>query len=127
MAEEFDKFDLLATAKRRRREQIAGRSREIHIPEWDLVIHVRPKNLIEHARTLEIARSGNREELADLIVLRAMTKDGAPMFQPAHVREIRALDADVIDRVAASILDYDAEMSAEAAPGETLAEAAQKN
>jgi len=122
-------FDLLATAKAHFHDQIAGLSTALEVPEWGLTLHVRPANLRERARMVVLARAGDLEGMAEMLVLRARTAEGKPVFQRAQLDELATrVDTRIVERIAQQIMQFDADNQAalEAGTGDVV-EGIEKN
>lgn len=116
-------FDLLAKAKAHFRDQITGASLEIEVPEWGLSFHVRPPTLKERARMLELTRARGVGSFAEIVVLRARTAAGVPMFQAAQVGELEGqVDAGVLEVVGTKILNFDTKLMEARTQGGTVGE-----
>ena len=112
---DVDAFDILATAKATFREQLAGRLTAIPVPAWALTIYWRPPTMAQRAKWNAITAAGSLvEAIPDLIVMRACTQDGAPMFSRAHLVDFRErVDSEILMQIGTRILELDAALFAE--------------
>lgn len=105
---DLDSFDLLAKAKAHFHDQIAGLSKALEVPEWGLTLYVRPANLRERARMVVWARAGDLEGMAEMLVLRARTAEGKPVFSRGQLDELQTrVDTRVVERLAQLIMQFD--------------------
>ena len=84
-------------------------TRIIEVPEWNLVgedaIYVKPFTLIEKAEIFKGSNENDLTVLIDVIVKKALTKDGEKMFDlEAKIKMKRFVDPDIIGVVASKIL-----------------------
>ena len=84
----------------------------IEVPEWGLVgekaIHAKPFNMIEKSKLFKGANDGDLNILIDVIIEKALTKEGEKMFNATHVLSFKTkADTDVIARVSNAILGAD--------------------
>ena len=84
-------------------------TRIIEVPEWNLVgedaIYVKPFTLIEKAEIFKGSNDNDLTVLIDVIVKKALTKDGDKMFDlEAKIKMKRFVDPDIIGIVASKIL-----------------------
>ena len=84
-------------------------TRIIEVPEWDLVgedaIYVKPFTLIEKDEIFKGSSDNSLTVLIDVIVKKALTKDGDKMFDlEAKIKMKRFVDPDIIGIVASKIL-----------------------
>ena len=84
-------------------------TRIIEVPEWNLVgedaIYVKPFTLIEKDEIFKGSSDNSLTVLIDVIVKKALTKDGDKMFDlEAKIKMKRFVDPDIISRVATDIL-----------------------
>ena len=84
-------------------------TRIIEVPEWNLVgedaIYVKPFTLIEKDEIFKGTNDNSLTVLIDVIVKKALTKDGEKMFDlEAKIKMKRFVDPDVLSRVASQIL-----------------------
>ncbi len=101
-------FDLLATAKLHFAELVKGEAQSLEVPEWGLTLYVRPPNVRERSRMVELSQAGKLGGFAEMLVLRARTEAGVPMFQRAQIDELATrVDARVLERVCLEILKFD--------------------
>ena len=81
----------------------------IEVPEWNLVgedaIYVKPFTLIEKDEIFKGASDNSLTVLIDVIVKKALTREGKLMFDlEAKIKMKRFVDPDIISRVATEIL-----------------------
>lgn len=84
-------------------------TRIIEVPEWNLVgedaIYVKPFTLIEKDEIFKGTSGNSLTVLIDVIVKKALTKDGDKMFDlEAKVKMKRFVDPDILSKVASQIL-----------------------
>ena len=84
-------------------------TRIIEVPEWDLIgedaIYVKPFTLIEKDEIFKGSTDNSLTVLIDVIVKKALTKDGEQMYGlEAKIKMKRFVDPDIISRVATEIL-----------------------
>jgi len=96
--------------------------RIIEVPEWGddsgpLKIYVFPANLAQRNKVFQKAKGEDLNALADVIILRARTEAGTPIFKPGDRAEFtHHIDPDVVASVAGKIME-DLEVSEEAVDG----------
>lgn len=81
----------------------------IEVPEWGLVgdkaIHCKPFNMSEKAKIFKGATSTDLIVLIDVIIEKALTKDGNKMFNATHILGFKTkADTNVIADVATRIM-----------------------
>ena len=81
----------------------------IEVPEWGLVgdnaIYCKPFNMLEKAKIFKGATNTDLVVLIDVIVEKALTKDGDKMFNATHVLAFKTkADTNVIADVATKIM-----------------------
>ena len=81
----------------------------IEVPEWGLVgekaIHCEPFNMLEKAKIFKGASNTDLNVLIDVIIEKALTKDGKKMFNATHIlRFKKKADTNVIADVATKIM-----------------------
>ena len=81
----------------------------IEVPEWGLVgdkaIYCKPFNMSEKAKIFKGATTTDLIVLIDVIIEKALTKDGNKMFDATHILSFKTkVDTDVIARVSNQIL-----------------------
>ena len=84
-------------------------TRIIEVPEWNLVgedaIYVKPFTLIEKDEIFKGTSDNSLTVLIDVIVKKALTKDGDKMFDlEAKVKMKRFVDPDIIGSIATQIM-----------------------
>ena len=84
-------------------------TRIIEVPEWNLVgedaIYVKPFTLIEKSEIFKGTTDNDLTVLIDVIVKKALTKDGDKMFDlEAKVKMKRFVDPDIIGSIATQIM-----------------------
>ncbi len=84
-------------------------TRIIEVPEWNLVgedaIYVKPFTLIEKSEIFKGTTDNDLTVLIDVIVKKALTKDGDKMFDlEAKIKMKRFVDPDIIGRIATQIM-----------------------
>jgi hypothetical protein len=84
-------------------------TRIIEVPEWNLVgedaIYVKPFTLIEKDEIFKGSSDNSLTVLIDVIVKKALTKDGEQMYGlEAKIKMKRFVDPDILSRVASQIL-----------------------
>ena len=81
----------------------------IEVPEWGLVgdkaIYCKPFNMLEKAKIFKGATNTDLVVLIDVIIEKALTKDGDKMFNATHVLAFKTkADTNVIADVATKIM-----------------------
>jgi len=84
----------------------------IEVPEWGLVgnkaIYSKPFNMLEKSKIFKGANDSDLNVLIDVIIEKALTKDGDKMFTMEHKLKFKVkADTDIIARVATSIMNAD--------------------
>ena len=84
----------------------------IEVPEWgltgDKAIYCKPFNMLEKAKIFKGATNTDLNVLIDVIIEKALTKDGKKMFNATNVLSFKTkADTDVIARVSNAILGAD--------------------
>ena len=84
-------------------------TRIIEVPEWNLVgedaIYVKPFTLIEKDEIFKGTSDNSLTVLIDVIVKKALTKDGDKMFDlEAKIKMKRFVDPDIIGSIATQIM-----------------------
>ena len=87
----------------------AQETKVIEVPEWGLVgdkaIHCKPFNMQEKAKIFKGATTTDLIVLIDVIVEKALTKDGKKMFDATNILSFKTkADTNVIDDVATRII-----------------------
>jgi hypothetical protein len=101
-------FDLLGQAKQHFADLVRGEQKLIEVPEWGLSLYVRPPNLRERSRMVVLSQAAEIIGFAEIVVMRARTEAGVPMFQRAQIDELATrVDSRVLERVGYAILQYD--------------------
>tara|TARA_Y100001938_G_C7891108_1_gene329837 strand:- start:313 stop:663 length:351 start_codon:yes stop_codon:yes gene_type:complete len=106
MSEKIDYFDGI------REHFNALETKVIEVPEWGLVgdksIHSKPFNMLEKQRIFKGATNTDLMVLIDVIITKALTKDGEKMFDDTQKMAFRTkADTDVISDVATKIMGTD--------------------
>ena len=83
--------------------------RMIEVPEWGLIgdkaIHTKPFNMQEKAKIFKGATNTDLIVLIDVIIEKALTKDGDKMFNASHILSFKTkADTNVIAEVATKIM-----------------------
>ena len=103
MSEKIDYFDGV-------REHFSTLETQIiEVPEWGLVgdkaIYCKPFNMLEKQKILKGASGTDLIVLIDVIIEKALTKDGDKMFNASHVLAFKTkADTDIIADVATRIM-----------------------
>ena len=84
----------------------------IEVPEWGLVgdkaIYSKPFNMLEKSKIFKGANDSDLNVLIDVIIEKALTKDGDKMFTMEHKLKFKVkADTDVIARVSSAIMNSD--------------------
>lgn len=101
----------IENAKANWAEKLEAGPRKIVVPEWGddkgpLEIFVYPANLRERNKIYQRAKGEDLTALADTVILRAKTGDGAAVFSPGdRSAMVSAIDPDVLARVAGEIME----------------------
>ena len=82
----------------------------IEVPEWGLVgdkaIYSKPFNMLEKSKIFKGANDSDLNVLIDVIIEKALTKDGDKMFTMEHKLKFKVkADTDIIARVATDIMN----------------------
>ena len=103
MSEKIDYFDGI-------REHYSSLDTQIiEVPEWGLVgekaIHSKPFNMLEKQRIFKGATNTDLMVLIDVIITKALTKDGEKMFDDTQKMAFRTkADTNIIAEVATKIM-----------------------
>ena len=103
MSEKIDYFDGV-------REHFSTlETKIIEVPEWGLVgdkaIYCKPFNMLEKQKIFKGASGSDLIVLIDVIIEKALTKDGDKMFNASHVLAFKTkADTDIIADVATKIM-----------------------
>ena len=86
----------------------------IEVPEWGLIgdksIYSKPFNMSEKSKLFKGANDSDLNVLIDVIISKALTKDGDKMFTLEHKMPFKLkADTDVIARVSSAIMGTDEE------------------
>tara|TARA_R100001510_G_C7594482_1_gene163105 strand:+ start:8 stop:352 length:345 start_codon:yes stop_codon:yes gene_type:complete len=81
----------------------------IEVPEWglegDKAIYAKPFNMLEKSKIFKGANDNDINVLIDVIIEKALTKDGKKMFSLEHKLPFKVkADTDIIARVATLIM-----------------------
>ena len=84
----------------------------IEVPEWGLVgdkaIYTKPFNMLEKSKIFKGSEGGDLNVLIDVIIEKALTKDGDKMFTMEHKLKFKVkADTDVLARVSSQIMNTD--------------------
>ena len=106
MSDKIDYFDGI------REHFDALETKVIEVPEWGLVgekaIYSKPFNMLEKQRIFKGATNTDLMVLIDVIITKALTKDGNKMFDDTQKMAFRTkADTDVISDVATKIMGTD--------------------
>ena len=106
MSEKIDYFDGI------REHFNTLETKVIEVPEWGLggekAIHSKPFNMLEKQRIFKGATNTDLMVLIDVIITKALTKDGEKMFDDTQKMAFRTkADTDVISDVATKIMGTD--------------------
>jgi len=87
-------------------------TRIIEVPEWglegDKAIYAKPFNMMEKSKLFKGANQSDLNVLIDVIIEKALTKDGDKMFTLEHKMPFKLkADTDVIAKVASAIMASD--------------------
>ena len=103
MSEKIDYFDGI------REHFNTLETKVIEVPEWGLVgekaIHSKPFNMLEKQKIFKGATNTDLIVLIDVIIEKALTKDGDKMFNASHILAFKTkADTNVIADVATKIM-----------------------
>jgi len=89
----------------------------IEVPEWGLVgdksIYSKPFNMLEKAKIFKGANDNDLNVLIDVIIEKALTKDGEKMFNMEHKLKFKVkADTDIIARVSSAIMSSEQDIPA---------------
>ena len=81
----------------------------IEVPEWELVgdkaIYCKPFNMLEKQKIFKGANSTDLIVLIDVIIEKALTKDGEKMFNASHILKFKTkADTNIVADVATRIM-----------------------
>jgi hypothetical protein len=100
---------ILEAAKAHYREVLsAGLRGPIPVPEWDAEVWFKPVvNFAQESKVIELQNAGKTAEaLVEMMIIRALDKNGQPLFHKADKPEImREMDPSVILRVIGEMND----------------------
>ena len=87
----------------------------IEVPEWDLVgdkaIYCKPFNMLEKQKIFKGANGTDLILLIDVIIEKALTKDGEKMFNANHILKFKTkADTNIIADVATRIMGTDTDV-----------------
>ena len=103
MSENFDYFDGIKDHYSSLDTQV------IEVPEWglvgDKVIYTKPLNMLEKEKIFKGANNTDLLVLIDVIIEKALTKDGNKMFNASHILKFKTkADTNIIAEVATKIM-----------------------
>mgnify|MGYP003137375705 FL=1 len=106
MSEKIDYFDGIREHFNSLETQI------IEVPEWGLIgeksIYSKPFNMLEKQKIFKGATNTDLDVLIDVIILKALTKDGDKMFNDTQKLAFRTkADTNIISDVATKIMGTD--------------------
>lgn len=106
MSEKIDYFDGIREHFNSLETQV------IEVPEWGLVgeksIYSKPFNMLEKQKIFKGATNTDLDVLIDVIILKALTKDGDKMFNDTQKLAFRTkADTNIISDVATKIMGTD--------------------
>ena len=106
MSEKIDYFDGIRVQFNSLETQV------IEVPEWGLVgeksIYSKPFNMLEKQKIFKGATNTDLDVLIDVIILKALTKDGDKMFNDTQKLAFRTkADTNIISDVATKIMGTD--------------------
>ena len=106
MSEKIDYFDGIREHFNSLETQV------IQVPEWGLVgeksIYSKPFNMLEKQKIFKGATNTDLDVLIDVIILKALTKDGDKMFNDTQKLAFRTkADTNIISDVATKIMGTD--------------------
>ena len=106
MSEKIDYFDGI------REHFNTLETKVIEVPEWGLVgekaIYSKPFNMLEKQKIFKGATNTDLDVLIDVIILKALTKDGDKMFNDTQKLAFRTkADTNIISDVATKIMGTD--------------------
>ena len=92
------------------RAHFAALSRkEIPVPEWGLTVYATPVTLDDRSRIYKDADRSAVRNMAQILIVKAVDKDGKPLFTQADLPALlKGADSDIVVRVAAQIMGTDA-------------------
>jgi hypothetical protein len=81
-------------------------TRNMMVPEWgELVVYWTPLTLFEKRKIFPSGRAIEQTVAADVLIHKAMDKDGKPLFSLADREKLmRQADQSIVERIAARIL-----------------------
>lgn len=100
---------VLDAAKAHYREVLsAGLKGPIVVPEWDTEVFYKPViNFAQESKVIELQNQGKTAEaLVEMLIIRALDKNGQPLFHKADKPEImREIDPSIILRIISEMND----------------------
>jgi len=102
---------LLERAKSHYKAKLSAEPRELHIPEWEATVYIRPGiSLHNLGEIMELANAGkSAEAMVMTLVHRLIDGEGRPVFRKIEKTELlRSVDPDVLARIVGEINAEDA-------------------
>lgn len=103
-------MSVLEKAKAHYQAKLTAEPRELHIPEWDTTVYIKPGiSLHNLGEIMEAASSGKSAEAMVLTLMhRLIDGEGKPIFKKAEkVELLRSVDPDVLSRLVSEINQTD--------------------
>jgi hypothetical protein len=99
-------MSVLEKAKAHYKAKLTAEPRELHIPEWDTTVYIRPGISLHNLGEIMEAASGGKSAEAMVLTLihRLIDGEGKPVFKKAEkVELLRGVDPDVLARIVGEI------------------------
>jgi hypothetical protein len=113
--------EILNKAKAHFREVLSqGLKGPVKVPEWDTEVWFKPAiNFQQESKIIELQNQGKTAEaLVEMLIIRALDKNGTPLFNKADKPEImREIDPGVILRIITDMNDGESQQKVDTALG----------
>lgn len=113
--------EILNKAKAHFREVLAqGLRGPIKVPEWDTEVWYKPAiNFQQESKIIELQNQGKTADaLCEMLIIRALDKNGTPLFNKADKPEImREIDPAIILRIITDMNDTETQQKVDTALG----------
>jgi hypothetical protein len=113
--------EILNKAKAHFREVLSqGLKGPVRVPEWDTEVWFKPAiNFQQESKIIELQNQGKTAEaLVEMLIIRALDKNGQPLFNKADKPEImREIDPSIILRIITDMNDGESQQRVDTALG----------
>lgn len=99
-------MSLIEKAKSHYRAKLDAEPEELHIPQWDTTVFIRPAvNLAQMGEIMELSREGkSAEAMVMTLIYRLIDAEGKPVFKKLDKTELlRSADPDVLSFILSKI------------------------